>query len=307
MTDRITILLATCNGAAHLADQLASYAAQSDTAWDLWVSDDGSTDETRAIVERFRTAQGSAHDIRLLTGPRRGRSAANFLSLLCHPDLPAGPVALSDQDDVWFEDKLARARAALASSGPVTLYGAQSVHTDADLRPIGRSRLPRRAPSFANALTQNIVSGHSTVLSAGALDLVRRAGVPGGIPYHDWWLYQLISGAGGEVRIDSNQVLFYRQHGKNAMGAHEGWRASLARARSVMQREYGAWLAANMDALSTCAHLLTPEARDLLTTLQDAPRTRPLTRLAAFHKAGLYRQTRLTSALLYLAVALGRA
>lgn len=306
-TPRFTILLCTCQGAAHLAEQLQSYLAQTHTAWDLWVSDDGSTDATRGILAAFAADAGAqGHAVRLVDGPRQG-ATRNFLSLLCHPALPAGPVALSDQDDVWLPGKLARAAAALRRAGPVALYGGQSRYVDAGLRPIGRSRPPRHPPCFANALTQNVVSGHSAVLSAGALALVRRAGLPAApVPYHDWWLYQLISGAGGEVIVDRETVLLYRQHGGNVMGAHRGLRAALLRAGQVLGRDYGDWIAANTQALRQCDALLTGEARARLATLEAAPRGRPLPRLRAFAGAGLHRQTRLTSAALYLAAALGR-
>ena len=50
---RITILMASYNGAAHIGAQLESLAAQSHRDWRLIVSDDGSSDATCAIVEAF--------------------------------------------------------------------------------------------------------------------------------------------------------------------------------------------------------------------------------------------------------------
>lgn len=302
---RITILLCTFNGAAHLAEQLDSYLAQEHAEWDLWVSDDGSTDGTIDILRAFQRAEGQRRDIRLLDGPRRG-PAANFLSLMCHPELPAGPVALSDQDDVWWPCRLRRAVEGLSLGGPVTLYGAQSQHTDDALRVIGASRPPRRAPGFANALTQNIVSGHSAALSPGALELVRRAGVPADIPYHDWWLYLLISGAGGGVVIDDAPVLYYRQHGGNVMGAHRGPAASLERAAQVLGRTYAGWVAANARALQRVETLLTENDRALLAGVAAAPRRAGLSRPLALYRLGLHRQSQLATASLYLAAALGR-
>ncbi len=302
---RITILLATWNGAAHLQEQLDSYLAQNYEAWDLWVSDDGSQDGTLEILRAFQATESHRREVRLLQGPRRGH-AANFLSLLCHPELPRGPVALSDQDDVWLPGKLRLALRGLHNAGPVALYGAQSFHTDGRLRRIGRSRRPCAPPSFGNALTQNVVSGHSAVLSPGALDLVRRAGVPDGLPHHDWWLYQLISGAGGRIVIDPRRVLLYRQHRGNAMGAHRGLGPWLVRARQVLGRTYASWIAANIAALDQVSELLTPENRALIAELRLAPPQPGLARPLTFRRLGLHRQTRLTTASLYLAAALGR-
>lgn len=302
---RFTIVLGSYNGEKWLADQLASYKAQTDTAWDLWVSDDGSTDATRDIVRAFASEVAPTHAVRLIDGPGRG-FATNFLSALCHPDFPAGPVALSDQDDVWHPGKLAHARAGLGTGGPVTIYGALLRMTDAGLQPIGRSSPPKRPPGFGNALAQNVVSGNSLVLSPGALDLVRRVGVPAGVPYHDWWLYQMVSGAGGSVVIDPRIVVDYRQHGQNTMGAHRGFVATLERTRQVLGRDYGDWIAANIAALKAAEAELTRRNRARLRALTAVPVRPGLARMRAFARAGVYRQTRLTTLALYLAAVLGR-
>jgi glycosyltransferase involved in cell wall biosynthesis len=300
---RITIALCTLNGAAHLAAQLASYAAQNHTAWDLWISDDGSCDGTRALLEDFAARHGAGRDIRVLHGPQRG-VAANFLSLLCHPGLPVQPVALSDQDDVWLPEKLGLGLACIGGDAPC-LYGAQSIHTDARLRPVGRS-LGGGVPGFANALIQNIVSGHSAMLNAPALALVRAAGVPEGVPYHDWWLYQLVTGAGGTVIVRPEAVLMYRQHGANAMGSRQGLRAAVVRTAQVFGCTYGAWVAANTAALRQVAPLLTPAARATLDALAATPQRIGLARLRSFRRFGIRRQGRTSTALLWLAVLSGR-
>lgn len=300
---RVTIALATRNGAAHLRAQLDSYAAQTHSAWDLWVSDDGSTDSTRAIVQAFAAEHGAGRQIRLVDGPQAG-VAANFMSLLCHPDLPAQPVALSDQDDVWLPEKLELGLHDLQGDAP-RLYGAQSIHVDTDLRPIGRS-LGGGIPSFGNALVQNIVSGHSAMLNAGALGLVRRAGVPRDIPYHDWWLYQLITGAGGTVVVRPDAVLLYRQHGANAMGSHQGPRATLARAGQVLGRTYGGWIAANTAALNGVRDLLDADAHATLDALAAHPPAPGRTRARVFARHRLRRQGRVGTMALYLAVIMGR-
>ncbi|WP_298803172.1 glycosyltransferase [uncultured Lentibacter sp.] len=306
---RVTIALCTYNGAQHLEAQLASYLAQTYTAWDLWISDDGSSDRTRALLEAFAKAHSHQHAIRIVTGPQKG-VAANFLSLLCHPEFPEAPCALSDQDDVWLPEKLALGMAALPSNHPC-LYGAQSVQTNAALVPLARG--PQRghkrpmSPSFANALVQNIVSGHSAMLNAPALALVRAAGVPPNIPYHDWWLYQLVTGAGGRIIVRAQEVLLYRQHSQNTMGANQGVRARLRRAAQLFGATYGAWLAANTAALRHVERLLTPEAQSTLKAMELAPKQIfALKRLSTLRHHGIQRHSRLGTAALWMSVLLGR-
>lgn len=105
-TDPVTIVMATRNGAPFLAAQLDSIAGQSHRDWTLFVSDDGSTDATRSILADF----ARHHPVRLVEGPRQG--GGEFPVGSCHPELPAGIVALADQDDVWLQGKLARGCAA---------------------------------------------------------------------------------------------------------------------------------------------------------------------------------------------------
>lgn len=306
---RVTIVLCTFNGAEHLEDQLASYLAQTFENWDLWVSDDGSTDNTRAILDAFAQAHGRTRTIRIIEGPRKG-VAANFLSLLCHPEFPRTPCALSDQDDVWLQDKLALGMAEMHGDRPC-LYGAQSVHTISDLKSVGRSLGTETAAlktiSFGNALVQNIVSGHSSMLNPAALHLVRTAGVPQDIHSHDWWLYLLMTGTGARVVVSEREVLFYRQHNKNAMGSHQGLRANLVRAAQVFGTAYSAWITANTTALRRVETLLTPQAHDTLTALESAPKQiAALKRLGVLRRYGIARQNRFGTAVLWLAVLLGR-
>lgn len=296
----ITIALCTFNGAAHLREQLDSYLAQHHTNWSLWISDDGSTDGTLEVIAEFTRDHGTAHPVRVVKGPQQG-VAANYLSLLCHPDFPAGITALSDQDDVWFPEKLDHALQHIGTQAALCLYGAQSVHVDDTLTPIGASSTRGATPSFPNALVQNIVSGHSAVLSPAALQLVRRAGVVGGIPYHDWWLYLLVTGADGDVIIDDRATLFYRQHTKNLMGAHTGWRATWDRGMQVLGRTFRSWLNANTAALQSCETVLTPAARATLAGFAIRPRS-PW-RLA---RLGIRRQRLFSTACVYLAVSLSR-
>src|SRR5687767_5003569 len=78
----VIIVLGTYQGEQFLREQLESIAAQTHRNWRLLVSDDGSTDMTRAIVREFGAALESDSQLMLVEGPRRG-CVANFLSAIC--------------------------------------------------------------------------------------------------------------------------------------------------------------------------------------------------------------------------------
>jgi hypothetical protein len=304
----IMILLCTYNGARFLPAQLASYLAQTHQNWSLWVSDDGSTDDTLTILRAFQQTHGAAHAVHILQGPQQGHAAANFLALLNHPDLPEGLVALSDQDDIWLPGKLARAlrRIPAQSTQQPLQYSAQSLYIDDAGQRCGGSRPPPAAPVFATAMLQNVMAGHSMVLNPAALALTRRVGVPQAIAYHDWWLTLLVTAAGGRAICDRLPVTLYRQHGSNVLGAPGGGRAGLYRARRVFSADYGDWVAANARALLRAEACLQPENAAVLRAFLAAPRKAGLARVALLRRLGLHRQTARGTVFCWIAAFLGR-
>ncbi|MEM6609253.1 MAG: glycosyltransferase [Pseudomonadota bacterium] len=297
----VDILLGTHNGARHLGGQLGSIAGQTMPDWTMLVSDDGSHDETVDIVTRFARARPAAA-LRLLKGPGKG-PAANYLHMLRHADRRAFCLALADQDDLWFPIKLARAVSVLRRlprQEPV-LYAAQTTLIDAAGRPL-KARKPCVAiPAFSNALVQNITAGNTIVLNRAASELAARA-MPNPLPpFHDWWLYALMTGAGATIVIDPMPVLAYRQHGNSTLGAHAGLGARITRAKLVANGTWRRWLADHHAALRSVTPYLTPESHAQLDSLTaGTPRL-------ALHRAGAYRQRRLGTAAIGLAALAGLA
>jgi len=274
----ITVLMATCNGAAYLEQQLHSITIQSRPPTQMIISDDGSTDETPDILARF--INSAPFPVTAITGPQKG-VAQNMLALQALA--PQGYVAFADQDDVWMPDKLARAVDALSllPANRPALYTARRIITDADMNPQGITKPLRRSPGFANALVQNIAPGNTIVLNPAALALTQSAAfelttrTP---PYHDWWLYQLVTGVGGRVIFDPQPTLYYRQHNGNYLGAGKGISKRLQRLKALFDGTHHGWLKAQAQALECSSDRLTAEARDQLTqflqTMNGAARIR---------------------------------
>lgn len=263
----IQIVLATHNGAHFLREQLDSFTAQDHKDWSLLVSDDHSTDATRDIIAKFATSV--PQHVCLIEGPGKG-PAANFLSLLNHPALGCYPTALSDQDDIWLPDKLSRFVEALGRSsddgheGPLLFCGATQI-IDEDTRPLGFSAARPRPPSFFNALVECIAGGNTMGVNREALQLIQRTGSSIDVPFHDWWLYLLITSVGGRVIYDPVPLVLYRWHDGNLRGARIGWRPRVKRLREFIRCDYRQWVQRNLEALKGIEAEVTPEAR---TTLQ---------------------------------------
>lgn len=301
----VAILLASFNGEPFIRDQLGSILNQDHTNWSLWISDDGSADGTREHLEVFRDTHPD-RVIHLRNGPRRG-SMRNFLGLLCDTSIDGDYYSFADQDDLWLPGKLTRALdlIATAPSGPV-LYGSRTIIAASCLREIGRSPHFRRAPDFRNALVQSIAGGNTMVMNRTARDIVVKAGLKTSAVCHDWWLYQLISGAGGTVIYDSQPGLLYRQHDRNQIGSNVSWSARLGRLRAMMRGQYRDWNVRNIAALSAVSDLLTPQNRAVLAEFAALSQMRGLTALAQLRHSGLFRQSRSGDISLALAAMLGK-
>src|SRR5262249_19341331 len=144
---RVAILMCTKNGAAFIDGQLKSIADQTYQNWTLMVSDDGSSDDTVAILKRFAETDPRKTIIR--KGPGKG-VCANFLSLANDPTIDADYFAFCDQDDVWHRDKLQRGLAWLTSV-PTSVPGMYCGRTELmtlDHQSYGFSLLFTRTPAF---------------------------------------------------------------------------------------------------------------------------------------------------------------
>lgn len=177
-------------------------------------------------------------------------------------------------------------------------------------RSLGNRRpypLPARPPGFRHALVQNIAGGNTMMLNRGAIALLAAASrEPERIVVHDWWIYQIVSGAGGRVIFDPVPLLLYRQHGGNLIGANDGLRAKYRRLRMLLSGGFRQWNAINIRALSASAHRFTPENRRLLAEFEALRRAGPWGRLRQLKRTGLYRQGLPGRLSLWLAAVLGR-
>ena len=288
---RVAILLCTKQGEAFLQEQLDSIGRQTHTSWAVYASDDGSQDATPAILQDFKRRVGE-RKLAILRGPHMG-FVANFLSLVCNPEIDADFYAYADQDDIWEDDKLARAVHFLQTvPGSVpAVYCSRTSNVDETNTCIGHSPLFTKPPGFANALVQNIGGGNTMVFNHAACQLLRLAGPDVQVATHDWWTYLLVTGCGGHVFYDPAPTVRYRQHGLNLVGADDGWSARLYRARLLFQGRFVKWTDQHLAALQRVEHRLTPQNKCLLAEFAQARQSTVIRRITSLKRTGVYRQT----------------
>lgn len=304
---QVTILLGLCNGGSFIRAQLDSLTAQTHRNWRILVGDDGSTDDGPSRLQDWSRCN-PAHPLHFAPGPGRG-FAQNFLSLLCAAGAERQHIAFCDQDDVWLPDKLERGVSALSAvpEDRPALYCSRVLVTNSELGILRPSATWRHPPGFAHALVQNIASGNSYLLNPAAVRLAQAAQRRiGPVSAHDWWIYQLVSGAGGTILCDPQPTLLYRQHAANVIGANHGRRALFRRAGLLLRGEVRTWIDQHITALEQVMPYLTAENRALLTAFATARTAHPLRR-SALLKLGLHHQTRGSTFVLHAALVAGLA
>ena len=286
----VTILMACCNGARFLPEQLASLAVQRGVDWRLIAGDDGSTDGTRQLLEAF-AAQWPGR-VTVVDGPQQGASA-HFLWLIGRAGMGQagiGALAFADQDDVWLPTKLAEALRELNKCGSDS---ALFVSRGALWRGDGAGsamKVPQVQPGFRHALVQNIGPGHAMVVNAAAAEVLKRMVAAGAQPFwHDWWVYQMVTGLGGQVLLGREVQVLYRQHGANLVGQVQGPAGAQRRMRRAASGQARQEMTAQVAALQVARSEMTEEARAVLDGFAGAA-PKGIARALALWRFGLHRQ-----------------
>ena len=231
---KIAVLLPTYNGARFLSQQLESLLAQSMQDFVIVTRDDGSTDESRSIVQSY--LKKIPEKIYRIEDSSGNLGASGNFSLLMKYVLDHGQalglqdayLMLCDQDDVWEPDKIEVELEVMQTlecrypQTPLLVHSDLTVVND-DESLIAESFLSYQGLDAAKNDLRNITFSN-TVTGCTALfnqQLARKAlPVPEAAMMHDWWL-ALVAAAFGHIEFIPQCLVRYRQHGQNTLGASE--------------------------------------------------------------------------------------
>lgn len=226
VADGISVALCTFNGEPFLDAQLASLTHQTRLPDEVVICDDGSTDETPALLRAFKAS--AAFPVQVHLNRENLGSTKNFEKAisLCN----FGIIALCDQDDLWHETKLMCIENAMEYQEVEGVFSDAEI-VDENLQTIGRSlwdwvgfsakdrRRFFQGTDFELLLRRNVVTGATFAFRAS----VRARALPIPSPWvHDAWL-ALIIAAAHRLRFMDCRLVSYRQHSGNQIGAISRW------------------------------------------------------------------------------------
>lgn len=308
MDPKIAIILCTHNGQEFLIHQLNSIKSQTYKNFDLFISDDCSSDETQEILRNFKFINKDKN-IRILKGPNLG-FAKNFLYTL--KEVYSGNFgsydfyAFSDQDDVWDEDKLEHSlnMIYLSEKKQFILYCGRTRYINQNGKTIGLSPRFIKKPSLKNALVQSIAGGNTMLLDAEVASLMTKIDLNLEIISHDWLIYLIVAYCDGNVIYDDLPKISYRQHNKNLIGSNRGYVNRLKRIIGLMNGSFKLWVNLNILQLHYFDALANKHNQLILSNFILTSSSSIIERLNGLVRSGVYRQTFLSNLALWLATIL---
>ena len=292
----VTILMATYNGEAYLAEQIESILAQTHQDFVLYINDDVSSDSTLAIAKAY-AAKYPDKIIVSQNADNSGGSKENFIEMIT--TRKADYIMLSDQDDVWLPEKIELTLAKMKETEKAYPNTPILVHTDLkivnqDLEVLEPSY--RRATSrnynrmaFRQVLTLNNVSGCTAMYNRRLADLLNRK--PKYCVMHDWWL-QLVGASFGKIAHVDRATILYRQHGGNAIGATNvrsiGYKLRRLADNSHIRNRINSTYPQAESLLRLYESELTEEQKNILKRFIAIPSMKKLNRLQTICNLGVF-------------------
>ncbi|WP_291103360.1 MULTISPECIES: glycosyltransferase family 2 protein [unclassified Flavobacterium] len=213
---RVDILLPTYNGADYIEAQIDSILSQTHSNIRLIIRDDQSQDQTIALIEKY-----ADNDSRVFIIKENGPNLGLVKSIEYLLNVSEAPfIMFSDQDDVWFPDKVAMfLKKALEINQNIPML----IHSDCFVANQKLKILKRFMGSKAfnyglkNSLFHFYVQGSSAMINSKLKE--ESLPFPKNLYLHDRYLHIVSEIKGIRVYIDKPSML-YRQHDKNLVGSH---------------------------------------------------------------------------------------
>lgn len=224
----LSVVMCTYNGARYVAAQLDSIRTQTYSNIEVVVCDDGSVDETPAIIAAYQQKDSR---IRFFQNEKNLGFNKNFETAIGYAR--GEWMAIADQDDIWLPHKL-EALYGLASPGTLLIhsYNAEFKNDDPAQTFFNPSRIRFEGSNPRQLFFYNTVSGHTILLNKRLLQTALP--FPAGV-YYDWWL-GVQAAVKSEVRLHPEALVLHRQHESNSSHINKAITAEESKAAFFQQR-----------------------------------------------------------------------
>lgn len=217
MKNKVLVMMSTYNGEKYIQAQVESIFKQvGNFEITLLIRDDGSVDNTEIIINRMIAKY---NNIKFVKGENIGCNASYFALFKLAVDFDCNYYALSDQDDIWMDNKIQNAINKLANVSPSkpALYGNCSYLVKNDLIPYGITQRKIKKITSFNTIIQNFLPGHSQVFNRELLKYLIDDVDVNKIYVYDSWITNIAMNF-GVLFFDNAPRTYYRMHDENVVG-----------------------------------------------------------------------------------------
>lgn len=235
---KIAVLFAAYNGEQWIEEQVKSILGQKNVFVEIFISVDRSVDSTLDICKRY--ALSNSNITVLEYGACFGGAGKNFYRLLKDCELSDFDyIAFSDQDDIWYENKLFNA---IKSLETYDCYSSNVTAFWQDERKVLINKAQSQCqwdylfeaagPGCTYVLKRDVVLQFKRLL----LDNYEHIG--SNIALHDWLLYAFSRSQNYRWFIDPEPMMLYRQHENNQVGTNNSIAAAVKRLKLIKSKWY---------------------------------------------------------------------
>ncbi|MEI6554690.1 MAG: glycosyltransferase [Paludibacter sp.] len=212
----ISICIPTYNGESYISEQIISIISQLRNFDEIIISDDCSTDQTIELIKSFNDDR-----IKIFCNDKSHGIISNIESAL--NQAKGDIIFLSDQDDVWLQDKVKICKQALVDSDLVI---SDCIITDRNLNVINDSFFVQNKSQINKyrAIIRNPYLGCCMAFNRKVLN--KSLPFPSGIPMHDIWIGN-VAAFNFKVSFIPDKLIYYRRHGENASTTSEPTKANI--------------------------------------------------------------------------------
>tara|TARA_Y100001935_G_scaffold49843_1_gene41468 strand:+ start:5815 stop:6744 length:930 start_codon:yes stop_codon:yes gene_type:complete len=299
---KICIVMAVHNGEKFLQEQLNSLEGQQcPYEIDLYISLDNTTDKSYEIIKKFNFVKVNLKKIYRCNFKS---SAQNFIYLLSIVPKKYDTYMFSDQDDIWYENKILISQEKLnqMSNTLPSLVCSRTRIINSVGKSIGKSPLFKKQPSFKNALVQSIAGGNTMAFNHVSKELITKFNLTKDLPSHDWFIYLLVTSFDGEVIYLESPLVKYRKHKQNVIGPNQSLGERYTRMIDFLQGKFSRMFWINIENLEK--YDLTNEKKEVLDILRGLKSKNFINRVRSVLKLNIYRQNIIASSFINLAIIL---
>lgn len=197
--------MATYNGDKFILEQMHGILSQLSETDEVIVSDDGSCDNTCAVIEQINDDR-----IRLFCHTETKGPVKNFEFAL--QQAKGEIIFLADQDDIWEKNKISTMQTYLATYDLV-VSDCSIIDLKGDTLYDSFFLLRRSGPGILKNLWRNGYIGCCMAFKRHILE--QAVPLPKNVPMHDWWI-GLVAASVGTTFFCPEKLVRYRRHVANS-------------------------------------------------------------------------------------------